>query len=97
MFNRLKQIPKGYFRIAMIVNIMALITWTVFAAMTGCFVTNEGRINFTSSLIFFFITFASVLVYWSLIRVYLWIYDGFQKDKKIGVLKLGSDNNSRNN
>jgi hypothetical protein len=35
--------------------------------------------------------------YWPLVRIWLWIYDGFKKEKKFGVMKADSNGNNRNN
>jgi|ERR1035441_3710341 heme A synthase len=86
-FKRFRQIRRGWLRLLIVVYGVALLG--IFIASVNCPLTYQDALEGVAGAVFW--------LYWPVIRLWLWIYDGFQKDKKISAMKTDSSLNNRNN
>jgi predicted permease len=97
--ERFKRMHKGYFRLCIAVNLLALAAVPFITVQLTAHQNydddNEKAIAFICALLG--LAFYGSMIYWLFIRFYLWIYDGFQKDKKHDVINLDSGRDNRNN
>ncbi|HEY3761233.1 MAG TPA: hypothetical protein VGN23_05750 [Verrucomicrobiae bacterium] len=87
VIKRFRQMPRGWFRLLIIIYGVSLAA--IFMAIANCGPTNKT--------VFESIAGAIIWLYWPAIWLWLWICDGFQKDKKLDAIKLETDGNNRNN
>jgi hypothetical protein len=85
MIKRFKQMQNGYFRLLVGGYVFLAIAWSIF-------IFNYGNIDSAHILPFLIVSGVLTLAYWILVRFYLWIYDGFQKDKAAKPTKSEAKN-----
>ncbi|MGA2801766.1 MAG: hypothetical protein ABSE97_05285 [Verrucomicrobiota bacterium] len=86
-FKRFRRIRRGWLRLLIVVYAIALLGF--FIASGNCAPSYSEELENIGAAIF--------LLYWPVVRIWLWIYDGFQKEKKIGVVKFDASGDNKNN
>lgn len=93
--GRLKRMHKGYLRLCIAGNLLLAPTVAIYLwapRKDFDYLPNWQRLGY-------FVEYLVIVtaIYWVLIRFFLWIYDGFKKEKKRDAINLDSSGKNRNN
>ena len=79
--------PRGWLRLLIVIYVVALVA-IIATAENSAPVYQDTLENVAGAVLW---------LYWPIVRLWLWVYDGFQKKKAASPIKLDLTGNNKNN